>query len=90
MLLLKAGSDTKWRFRNMTVLHIALENGVETTRCLLDALEVSSDRNRGTRYQYTDMEGTSYTVREYVQGCMPGLSPDDRQELLQCLAENGL
>ena len=54
MQLLAAKSDLKWHYRRKTVLHIALENGVETTTAMVQALKLASGVNKQKRFRYTD------------------------------------
>ena len=81
-------SDPNYREKHKTILHTALHVGPEATAAILDALKVASDRNKQTKYRYTDQEGRQYSPREYVLEIM-GCEPEQKEALLACLSKAG-
>ena len=75
----------KWRFRQKTVFHLALEQGVDTTTTLLEALNISQDPERFEKLAYTDKAGRSYSPEEYVTELMDLDDDAEREKLKGCL-----
>ncbi|KAF2733343.1 hypothetical protein EJ04DRAFT_272997 [Polyplosphaeria fusca] len=88
--LLAPRTDTKWRYRNKTVLHIALENGLEVTKTMLEALGILHDAQRNDRYIYQDKSGIEYSPDEYVLKIMTEMSDREKITLVKCLRKNGI
>lgn len=88
MQLLAPGSSPKWRHRGKTVLHIALENGVETTSAMIEALNVGSDRDKHKKYRYTDKEGKHYSPHDYIMEFLDGTEAE-KGALINCLVKGG-
>lgn len=84
MTLLAGKTDCAWRHRGRTVLHIALESGLETTRALVEALDVRADPARHTKYNYVDRAGRSYSPAEYVAEFV-GTTDAEKAPLMDCL-----
>ena len=82
--LLVPKTDLNWRFRGKTVLHIALENGLETTKAMVQALKYEDNKENREKYQYTDKEGKKYPPVEYVREFVDA-SWLDRKALIDCL-----
>jgi hypothetical protein len=89
MQLLAAKCDLKWRYRGKTVLHIALENGVETTSAMMHALKLGSGVDKQKRYRYTDKNGKEYSLHEYVMEFVDGAQVE-KKALVNCLNKGGL
>jgi hypothetical protein len=67
MRLLAPITCSEWRdHARRTVLHIALESGVDAARAMLKALKYRHDTERLTKYTYVDKDNNSYTPEEYV------------------------
>ena len=84
MRLLAPKTSPAWRYRNKTVLHIALENGLNATEGMLEALDLLHDTNRDEKYSYVDKDGIRYSPHQYV---MKFLDADDQEKnaLIACL-----
>jgi hypothetical protein len=66
MALLVKRTDLTWRHRKKTVLHFAIEGGLDALNAMLEALDVASDPNRDERYLYTDRGGIVYSPSYYI------------------------
>lgn len=88
MQLLAAKTSLDWRHRGRTVMHIALENGIETTHAMIEALKASPDKNKQKKYRYTDREGKKYSLCEYVEEFVDG-NEAEKKALVNCLVEGG-
>jgi hypothetical protein len=64
--LLASVTSSKWRYRNMTILHWAMENGLETAKTMVEALDIRSDPDRDRKYLYVDRDGNEYSPRQYM------------------------
>lgn len=84
MRLLAPKTSPGWRYRNKTVLHIALENGLNATEGMIKALDIRHDTNRDEKYSYMDRDGKRYSPDQYV---MKFLDTDDQEKnaLIACL-----
>jgi hypothetical protein len=84
MRLLAPKTSPGWRYRNKTVLHIALENGLNATEGMVEALDVLHDTNRDEKYSYVDKDGIRYSPHQYI---MKFLDADDQEKnaLVACL-----
>jgi hypothetical protein len=74
MQLLARKTDLSWRNRRKTVLHFALDAGLDPLKAFLEALDVAHDPQRNERYLYTDREGIVYSPSCYLRYL---LDPDD-------------
>jgi hypothetical protein len=84
MHLLAGVTSPKWRYRNMTILHWAMEHGLETAQAIIMALDIRHDPDRDQKYIYTDRDGIEYSPEQYV---MKVLDADeaDKNALIACL-----
>jgi hypothetical protein len=84
MHLLAGVTSPKLRYRNMTILHWAMENGPETAQAMIMALDIHHDPERDQKYLYTDRDGIEYSPQQYV---MKVLDADeaDKNALIACL-----
>ncbi|PIA94451.1 hypothetical protein CB0940_08105 [Cercospora beticola] len=87
--LLAKKSAFTWRHRQRTYVHIALSKGPETTKILLDILDMKNNPWRFTMLVYEDKAGRRYTPYEYVTELM-NIQPSEREGLLRCLAAGNL
>jgi hypothetical protein len=85
--LLAPVTDNRWRCKQKTVLHIALESGREVTEVMLNALNPRIDARRNETYLYKDKEGIQYSPDEYVGKLMKGPGTREKTVLLQLLYE---
>ena len=83
MYLLASITSPKWRYRNMTILHWAMENGLETAKAMVDVLDIGHDPERDERYLYTDRDGIEYSPQQYA---MKVWDADDKEKeaLIAC------
>lgn len=90
MQLLAAKTNPDWRsYNRKSVLHIALENGPEVTKLMVEALGVRNDPSGDERYLFEDKTGVFYSPDQYVKRILKlelGLEPADEKALLQALA----
>ncbi|KAK4163614.1 hypothetical protein QBC43DRAFT_238883 [Cladorrhinum sp. PSN259] len=84
MRLLAARTRPDWRYRGKTVLHCALEAGVEVTKAMAEALEISDDPQRNEKYLYKDKEGIEYSPHQWVKKFLGG-SKEEVKALVDCL-----
>lgn len=88
MQLLAPRTSPKWRYRNKTVLHIALDHGLETTKAMVETLDIRHDPEIDEKYIYMDKDGIEYSPDQYV---MKFLDDDEEQKaLILCLIEVGM
>jgi len=59
-------TSSKWRYRNMTILHWAMENGLETAKAMVNALDIRHDSERDEKYLYIDRDGIEYSPQQYA------------------------
>lgn len=64
--LLAAKTDIKWRYRGKTVLHVAMEQGLDVTKELAEALDLHRDRERDNKYLYRDKDGVEYSPDQWA------------------------
>lgn len=86
---LLADRTTSWRNEaGKTVLHIAFENGVETTQALLPALRLRNNPRRIEEFAYVDKSDRSYSPQEYISEV---LKPDEytKGKLMALLGKGG-
>uniref|UniRef100_A0A8H7K4M7 Uncharacterized protein n=1 Tax=Bionectria ochroleuca TaxID=29856 RepID=A0A8H7K4M7_BIOOC len=91
MKLLVPKTDRFWRHRERLVLHIAMENGYDTTDALLRGMEDTLEAQaRGkTKHLYTDKAGQEYLPVEYLQTFIEA-EEGDMLQLKGCLGRYGL
>ena len=84
MQLLALRTSPEWRSRSRTVLHIALENGLDPTKAMVKALGFCHDPDRGKRYLHVDKDGIQYSPQQYA---MKFLEADmkEKKALATCL-----
>jgi hypothetical protein len=84
MHLLAGVTSPKWRYRNMTILHWAMENGLETAKAMVEALDIRHDPERDEKYLYMDRDGIEYSPQQYA---MKVWDADDKEKeaLIACL-----
>ncbi|KAJ4323820.1 hypothetical protein N0V84_004166 [Fusarium piperis] len=78
-----------WRYREKLVLHIALENGPEVTKAMLEALDIRHEADKDKTYLYTDRTGLHYSPCEYVEEFIE-VGDKQKKKLLKCLTGQGL
>lgn len=66
MGLLAPITSSNWRYRNMTILHWAMENGFKTAVAMIDALDILRDPKKETKHLYKDRAGVEYSPQEYA------------------------
>lgn len=66
MHLLARVTSPKWRYRNMTILHFAMEKGLETAQAMIEALDIRHDPERDEKYLYIDRDGIEYSPQQYA------------------------
>ncbi len=66
MQLLAPKTSPQWRHRNMTILHWAMENGLDTAKAMIEALDIRHDPERDEKYLYMDRDGIEYSPQQYV------------------------
>jgi hypothetical protein len=88
--LLAPQTNTAWRFRNKTILHIALENGPRLTSVMVEHLNLRNDVQRHDKYLYQTKDGIQYSLDEYVRRLMNDVSQNEKEILIQCLEWNGI
>ncbi|KAM0425446.1 hypothetical protein ACHAPT_009235 [Fusarium lateritium] len=89
MKILIAKTRKTWRYREKLVLHIALENGPEVTKALLEALDIRHEADKDKTYLYTDRTGLHYSPCEYVESFVE-VGDKQKKKLLKCLTGQGL
>ncbi|KAJ4199391.1 hypothetical protein NW767_008199 [Fusarium falciforme] len=89
MKILIAKTRKTWRYREKLVLHIALENGPEVTKAMLDALDIRHEADKDKTYLYTDRTGLHYSPCEYVEEFIE-VGDKQKKKLLKCLTGQGL
>ncbi|KAF2119056.1 hypothetical protein BDV96DRAFT_487778 [Lophiotrema nucula] len=88
--LLVPRTNAGWRYRDKTVLHIALENGLEVTSIVLQALNMKVDPERNEKYLHQSKDGVQYSPDQYVLQRMPDVSVKEKAALVLCLRHNGI
>lgn len=88
MQFLAQRSSPKWRHRGKTVLHIALEDGVESTVAAIEALKIGADLEKHKKYRYTDKEGKHYSPHEYIKEFVEA-NDGLKKDLIMCLYKGG-
>lgn len=87
MDLLVGVTSSRWRSsRNMTILHWAMENGLETTKTLVKALNIHRDPERDQKYVYKDRDGIEYSPQQYVEKVWDATAKE-KKELIKALDE---
>ncbi|KAH0542830.1 hypothetical protein FGG08_002784 [Glutinoglossum americanum] len=64
--LLAPRTSPKWRYRNMTILRWAMDNGLDTAKAMIEALDIRHDPERDEKYLYMDRDGIEYSPQQYV------------------------
>ena len=88
MKLLAAETNLRWRLRGKTVLHFAIDNGLEVTEAMLEALDLGKDPDRHKNHIYVDKEGVEYSPDQYV-GITAIEDLMEKQNLVTCLQTKG-
>lgn len=88
MKLLVPKTNLDWRHRGKTVLHIALENGLDATEAIIEALDIYDDPGRDDNYLYVDKEGIEHSPDLYLAAFVDG-DLAGKQPLLACLYGKG-
>ena len=89
MRLLASVTSSKWRYRNMTILHYAMENGLETAKAMVEALNIRYDPDRDEKYLYVDRDGFEYSPQQYVLKVWHA-EADEKKDMVTCLEDAGL
>ncbi|KAE9365001.1 hypothetical protein N431DRAFT_517873 [Stipitochalara longipes BDJ] len=84
MQLLAGITASDWRYRNMTILHWAMDNGLETAKAMVKALDIRHDPERDDKYLYMDRDGIEYSPQQYVMKVW-GADEKDKKALVSCL-----
>ena len=87
MKLLAPRTNLRWRLRGKTVLHFAIEKGLEVTEAMIEALDVDKDPDRFKNYSYVDKDGVKYSPDQYVE--ISGIESAEKQALITCLLTKG-
>jgi hypothetical protein len=86
MQLLAPRTSPKWRYRNMTILHYAMENGLDTAKAMIEALDIRRDSERDEKYLYMDRDGIEYSPQQYVTKVLDA-DEKEKKTLVTCLEE---
>ncbi|KAK4554001.1 hypothetical protein LTR86_008842 [Recurvomyces mirabilis] len=86
MRLLARRTDLTVRYKARTVLHLAMDDGLQTTKSMLTALRVHDDPLWRTKHTFTDNGGQQHTPEEYVKHVLEG-SEAHKEELIACLKQ---
>ena len=89
MQILARVTDLEWRFRRQTVLHIAIETGVDIAEDMIDALDLQNDPHKASRYNYIDKGGQEFSLQEYVKELLDA-SEAEKDALLSRLSDSGV
>ncbi len=81
-------TNVNWWYRGKTVLHVALENGLEVTQNVVEALKVRQDPERNVNYLHQDKDGIEYSLDEYVPRWLEGIGDKEKQALIAYLRQN--
>ena len=84
MHLLARVTSAEWRYRNMTILHWAMEYGLETAKAMVEALDIRHDPERDEKYLYMDRDGIEYSPQQYVMKLWDA-DEKDKKALISCL-----
>ncbi len=85
MRLLAPVTSPEWRYRNMTILHWAMENGLETTRAMVEALDIRNDPEKNEKYLYKDRDGIEYSPQQYAMRVWDAdAEGKEKQALIMC------
>ncbi|THY80560.1 hypothetical protein D6C95_09455 [Aureobasidium pullulans] len=87
MRLLAPVTNLSWRYREQTVLHIAMENDITRTKDLVEILRIRNDLGNDEMWAYKDKDGKKYLPHEYVAEFMS--DHNDKEKLLVFLATVG-
>ncbi|KAK3670837.1 hypothetical protein LTR78_009281 [Recurvomyces mirabilis] len=86
MQLLARRTDLTIRYKARTVLHLALDDGIQTTRSMLAALGVRDDPMWRSKHIFTDNGGQQHTPEEYIKHVLEGTEAH-KAELIVCLKQ---
>ena len=89
MRLLAPRTSPQWRYRNMTILHWAMENGLDTAKAMITALNIRHDPERDEKYLYVDRDGIEYSPQQYVMKIW-GAEEKEKERLIASLEGVGL
>lgn len=89
MQLLAPRTSPEWRLRNMTILHWAMDNGLDTAKAMIEALEIYNDAEKDDKYLYEDRDGIEYSPQQYVMKDL-GAGTMEKTALIKCLHSTGL
>jgi len=73
----------------MTILHWAMENGLETAKAMVEALDIRYDLERDEKYLYVDRDGIEYSPQQYVLKVWHA-EANEKKDLVACLEDVGL
>lgn len=83
-------TDLKWRHRNRTVLHFALENSLKTTQSMVKALDLANDSEKDEKYLYKDKDGIEHSPDMYLERLRTDLGGSDKAAMVSLLRAAGL
>jgi hypothetical protein len=89
MHLLAGVTSSEWRHtghRNMTILHFAMEHGLETAKAMVEALDIRHDPERDEKYLYMDRPGIEYSPQQYVMKVWDA-DEKEKEALISCLED---
>jgi hypothetical protein len=90
MQVLALETNLEWRSsQQQTILHIAIETGVDVTEDMIHALDIQNKPYRVSRFTYHDKGGREFSLQEYITELVR-VNEDKKQALLSCLSESGL
>ncbi|KAI1412086.1 hypothetical protein F5Y13DRAFT_50981 [Hypoxylon sp. FL1857] len=87
--LLAPKTKLSWRYRNKSILHIALDNGPEVTKVIIEALGIRDDPDRDEKYLYIDRTGIYHSPDQYVMRILED-DETEKNALRLCLKESGM
>jgi hypothetical protein len=84
MQLLAVRTSPAWRSHRRTILHVAIDNGIDATKAMIAALGYCHDRDTDEKYVYVDRKGTRYSLPQYVM-IDPDVKEKEKKALVRCL-----
>ncbi|KAH8901678.1 hypothetical protein GQ53DRAFT_851651 [Thozetella sp. PMI_491] len=86
MRLLAPQTSPEWRHRGKSPFYIALENGIEATKAIVEALNIEENPSKSDKYLYIDRTGIKYAPMEYVEKFME-LEDTEKEQLFGYLQD---
>lgn len=76
--LLAPTTKFTWRSNHLSLLHVALLQGVQVTEMMIQALDLHNDPERDEGYLYVDREGLYYSPHQWLRKVSRHVSEADR------------